>query len=151
MLLYLEDLMQIKSYIGFVKPNFTQHFTFSTALSAAQDLPISLLESLLLHHTLQKITFGLLSYPCVITYIAALIYPFHTCILAFLKKPLQRWTNYKQPDDTGCEEPGNLCVLKAQLYPSHQWDSTHGNVWSILSQAPVMPCFAVPLAGESLL
>lgn len=78
--------MQIKSCIGFVKPNSSQHFTFSTALSAAQDLPISLLESLLLQHALQKVTFELLNCPCVITYMATLIYPFPTCILALLKK-----------------------------------------------------------------
>lgn len=50
--------MQIKSYLGFVKPNSTQHFTF-VALSAAQDLPISLLDSLLLRHALQNVIFGL--------------------------------------------------------------------------------------------
>lgn len=53
--------MQIKSYLGFVKPNSTQHFTF-TALSAAQDLTINPLE--FLHHALQNVTFGLLSYLC---------------------------------------------------------------------------------------
>lgn len=131
--IYLKNLMQIKSYLGFVKPNSTQHFTFSTALSAAQDLTINLLE--FLHHALQNVTFGLLSYPCVITYIAELMYPFSTCIFTLLKKN----PNAEQTPNSlmmqGEECPATSVCLRHSFVPAFS-GTVHMEMWDLFLPKP---------------
>lgn len=138
--------MQIKSCLGFVKPNSTQHFTFSTA----QDLSIRALEPLLFHRALQKRDI----WACVITYIAALIHPFFTCILTLLKKKkkkilsAERTTNSRMMQGEEC--PATFVCSRHSFIPAIS-GTGHMQMCHLLLPSPsdALLCFFLSLVSRS--